>query len=218
MRTFLLGLIGLSVVGVVAIVGMHGVSQMTAINPTVSSVLVAEEAESYTIQVEYPQFGLESIDKQIRDEIETAVEELKSLPPNPPESAVPKVSLDGMFENVYIGPEIISAKLILSQYTGGAHQMTIISGINFDRMNGRRLLLDDVLPMIGKSVQELSQESTVQLRTKFGNDLFPEGADTNPENFSSFVIAADSVTFIFQPYQVAAYAAGPQEISFARVK
>ena len=48
--------------------------------------------------------------------------------------------------------------------------------------------------------------------------MFEEGADTNPENFSSFVISADKVTFIFQQYQVAAYAAGPQEVSFERKK
>ena len=70
--------------------------------------------------------------------------------------------------------------------------------------------------MIGMTLEQVSAAATSQLKAKLGDAMFEEGANTNPENFSSFIISNDKVTFIFQPYQVAAYAAGPQEISVER--
>lgn len=177
---------------------------------------IQEDSAVYTINVQYPQFGIPAIDAQIRKSVEDAVLEFKSLPPNPPDSATPKNEFTGTFDSVYVGPDVVSVKLILSQYTGGAHPLTLFSGANYDRKTGRLLLLDDALRLIGKSVQQVSAEATAQLETKLGDAMFEEGANTNPENFSSFVISTDTVTFIFQQYQTAAYAAGPQEVSFRR--
>ena len=183
----------------------------------VQTAAVQKDSSTYTVDVQYPQFGIAAVDADIKSKIDAVVAEFEALPPNPPESATPKNEFTGTFENVYIGPDVVSAKLILSQYTGGAHPMTIFSGVNYDRATGKQLLQDDVFKMIGKTVEEVSAEATAKLKAKLGDTMFEEGANTNPENFSSFIISADEVTFIFQPYQVAAYAAGPQEVSFARV-
>ena len=56
-----------------------------------------------------------------------------------------------------------------------------------------------------------------QQYSPLGNALFADGALPKPENYQTFVVGADSVTFIFQEYQVAPYAAGPQEVSLPRV-
>jgi hypothetical protein len=104
-----------------------------------------EEGDAYTIDVKYPQFGIPAIDAKIKSAIDDAVKEIKDMPANPPDSATPQNSLDGSYDSVYVGPDIISVVLQLSQYTGGAHPMTILSGMNFDRKSGKQLLLDDVL-------------------------------------------------------------------------
>ena len=184
----------------------------------VATSTIQEEVAAYKIHIYYPQFGIASIDKQIRKNIDDAVAEFKTFPQNPHDSATPQNTFDGLYDSVYIGPDFISAKLILSQYTGGAHPMTLFSGVNYDPTTGTSLLLDDALKLIGKTVGDISEASTAQFKTKFGDGFFSEGATTNPENFSSFVISKDTVTFIFQQYQVAAYAYGPQEMSFPRVK
>ena len=182
----------------------------------VTTARVQENSAGYTIDVSYPQFGIPAIDLQIKKAIDDSVAEFKTSPPNPGDSAMPKYSFDGSFDSVYVGPDVISVKLILSQYTGGAHPLTLISGLNYDRTTGGRLLQSDAFAMLGLSVGEVSAAATAELKEKLGDTMFMEGADTNPENFSSFVISADKITFIFQQYQVAAYAAGPQEVSFAR--
>lgn len=177
---------------------------------------IREESETHRMDVEYPQFGIPAIDADIKEKVEAAVAEFQALPANPPESVSAQHTLDGSFENVYIGPNIVSFALVLSQYTGGAHPLTIISGLNYERATGRQLLQNDAFAMIGMSVEEVSEATTAKLKTRLGDSMFEEGANTNPENFSSFLVSADSVTFIFQAYQVAAYSAGPQEVSFPR--
>ena len=188
----------------------------TPANLTMQTGQIHEDTDTYAINVQYPQFGVAAIDDQIQKAVEDAADEIRSYPPNPPDSAVTQNTLDGSFDKVYMGPDIVSLELELSQYTGGAHPMTILSGMNFDRATGKRLGLDDALKLIGRSVAEVSAEATLQFRSKFTDAFFSEGADTNPENYSSFVISDKKVTFIFQSYQVAAYAAGPQEVSFER--
>jgi hypothetical protein len=183
-----------------------------------TTATVQEETDTYLIDIQYPQFGIPSIDADIKGKIDASVAEFKAIPPNPPGSATLQNEFTGTFEDVYMGPDVVSIKLILSQYTGGAHPMTIVSGLNYDRATGRQLLQQDAFAMLGLSAEEISAKATAELKAKLGDNMFEEGANSNPENFSSFVISEDSVTFIFQPYQVAAYAAGVQEISFDKVQ
>ena len=190
----------------------------TSTDGEVTVAAVREESNTYVIDVKYPQFGISAIDADIKSKVDASAAEFKALPPNPPGSATPQNEFTGSFENAYVGPDVVSVKLILSQYTGGAHPMTIFSGLNYDRATGRQLLQDDAFKMIGLTVDEVSARATTELKAKLGDTMFEEGANSNPENFSSFIISEDKVTFIFQPYQVAAYAAGVQEVSFDREK
>ena len=177
---------------------------------------IQESEATYAIDVSYPQLGIANIDTQIKEIVSNSVTEFKSLPANPAGSATPQNSFDGSFDSVYVGPDVVSVKLTLSQYTGGAHPLTLVSGLNYDRATGRQLLQSDAFAMLGLSVDEISAAATAELKTKLGDAMFEEGANTNPENFSSFVISENEITFIFQQYQTAAYAAGVQEVRFPR--
>jgi len=184
----------------------------------ITTASVREETDSHLIDVKYPQFGIPTIDSDIKDKVEVALAEFRDYPANPPESVVVKNEFTGTFEDVYVGPNVVSVKLILSQYTGGAHPMTIVSGLNYDRATGRQLLQQNAFEMLGLTAEEISAQVTTELKEKLDDAFFEEGANSNPENFSSFAISKDTVTFIFQAYQVGPYAAGPQEVSFTRTK
>ena len=183
---------------------------------SVTTETVQEDSEEHLIDAEYPQFGAATIDADIKSKIETTIRDFKAIPPSPPEVLTPKNEFSASFEDVYIGPDVISLKLVFSEYTGGAHPISIVSGLNYERATGRQLLQSDAFAMLGLSVEEVSVQATAELRAKLGTSMFEEGANSNPENFSSFVISEDRITFIFQPYQVASYAAGVQEVSFER--
>ena len=182
----------------------------------VQTLDIQDSSANYDIVGKYPSFGVAPFDAVIKNAVDTAVMEIKNAAaPNP---ATYKNALDIRFSNAYIGPDILSVELAISQYTGGAQPLTIISGLNYDRVMGKVLTLNDVLPMIGLTIDQLAAQATEQLKAKLNGSIFPEGLSTNPENFSSFAVSADKVTFIFQPNQVTAYAAGPQEVSFPRTK
>ena len=216
MKKAALALLSIIAIGVGAYVYTQRPAMRSGGEPSLSTAEIQAATAAYTVDVQYPQFGNAHIDAQIRADVERAVAEFEALPPNPPDSAAAQSSFTGRFDKVYIGPDVVSVELILSQYTGGAHDITLLSGENFDRTTGIKLGLEDALRLIGMTVQQVSASSSEQFRQKLGDAFFSDGASDDPNNFSSFVISKDAVTFIFQEYQVAAFAAGPQFISFPR--
>ncbi len=181
-----------------------------------------EEADTYTVNANYPQFGIPTIDENVRAVVSEAVAQFKediAAGPPPPDSAVLRYEFESMFDSAYVGPDVISARLIISAYLGGAHGNAVIHGLNYDRETARVLTLDDALSMIDLTLEEVAGRAKTELAAKLGTDvIFLSGADPTPENYGTFVVGPEAVTFVFQLYQIALYAAGVQEVSFARVR
>ena len=185
----------------------------------VSTTTIAEKTSDYEIDARYPQFGAPAVDTKIRTLVEGDIAELKGDAEGRALDApdMPPYQYDAFFDHVYRGPDVVSARLMTNVYTGGAHGLPTVIGINIDRVSGRELTLDDALEMIGLSLRQLATEAKRQLEANQGEPLqFPEGASPVQENYATFYISKDKVTFVFQPYQVAAYAAGAPEISIPR--
>lgn len=181
--------------------------------------IISESTATYRIEVHYPQFGIAAADEKIKAVVDRAVAAFKEYPANPPGSAVPQNELTGSFSSAYVGPDIVSVALSISEYTGGAHPNTAIIGVNVDRTTGKELSLNDALALIGKSLEEVAQVSLEALKATLGDDIIaPEGASPTVENYSTFLISEDRVTFVFNNYQVAPYSAGQQYVWFKRVK
>ncbi|MBI2612293.1 DUF3298 domain-containing protein [Candidatus Kaiserbacteria bacterium] len=204
-----------------------GLTRLPAVSNILPGVQVAtaterEDTDTFTVDAKYPQFGIASIDADIKATVEGAVTEFKNdtaAGPPPPDSAVTQYEFQSMFDLAYVGADVVSAKLVVSTYMGGAHSNAAIYGLNYNRETGNRLTLDDALSMVGLSLEEVAERAKTELNAKLGTDIIsPEGADPTPENYSTFIVSPDQVTFIFQVYQIAPYAAGPQEVSFARVE
>lgn len=178
-----------------------------------------EEGDTYTISVEYPFFQVLAIDAAIRAPIDAGIADIRALPPNPPESAAGKHEFGGSIGGVYVSAQIVSAELLLWQYTGGAHALPVTVGVNVNPQTGRALTLDDALALTGKTLEEVSVEALAELNAELGeNIIFAEGAAPTADNYGTFLINDTEVTFVFQVYQVAAYAAGPQKVVFPRVQ
>lgn len=193
-------------------------ARTTPIASAVQTAHIQEDTATYTINMNYAVTGITAVDAAVKYDIDAAVAEFKGYPSNPADSAVPKNELNSDVGPVYIGQDVVSVELLISEYTGGAHPNTIINAVNIDRKSGREVALSDALALIGKSLPDVSRESLAQLKQKLGDIVFEDGAQPNSDNFQTFLIDAANVTFVFQNYQVAPYAAGPQFISFTRVK
>jgi hypothetical protein len=184
---------------------------------SMTTAQIHENTGTYSINAQYPQFGIPSIDTQIQKAVEAAAADIRSSPANPPDSAVMQNTLDVSFDKVYAGPDVVSVELILSEYTGGAHPNTAFTGMSFDRATGTELTLDDALKLTGLTLDQVAAQSSVQLQQQLGDGFqFRDGASPAADNYSQFLVDEKNVTFIFGEYQVAAYAAGVQYVSFPR--
>lgn len=218
----------LIIVGVAYILFTYGsqgpeiASVATSTNATTTEmrvVHVEEDTDAYSIDATYPQFGIPVVDAEIKKTVEAGLAAFRSYPQNPPESSTPKNSFYEKFEKVYQGADVISVSLIASEDTGGAHPNTSIITVNVDPRTGHVLTLDDALALIGKDLDQVASGALAQVKAELGAEaLFAEGFAPKRENYAMFRVTNNAVIFVFNVYQVAAYAAGPQEAVFARVK
>lgn len=212
----ILGIALLVAIYLVALYGVHRSPVVESAVTSISTTTIATSTETYSIDLSYPKFGIAGADASVQSVIDKAVSEFVAFPPNPTPVAA-KNELVGEYQLVNPGPDIVSAREELYQYTGGAHGGTVIYGFNFHK-DGTEVTEEEALSLIGKDLQAVSAEASRQLNAQFGMVQFPEGAAPTAENYRTFLIGTSTVSFIFQQYQVEAYAAGSPTIVFPRVR
>jgi len=216
-------LIGGGIYALIAYAPKHGAgpadsTTVQMATTSLTTVSINEDTDVYHIGVEYPQFGIPALDVPVKKMVEKALSDFRNYPANPADSAVPKNDFIGSFSSAYIGPDVASVAITISEYTGGAHPNTNIFGVNVDLKTSREIALSDALTLIGKSLADVAAGAEAQVRAEIGDSVFEDGFAAQSENYSVFTIDKDTVHFIFNSYQVAAYASGPQFADFARVK
>lgn len=125
--------------------------------------------------------------------------------------------LDIDYELFSFSPSVASIQFRAYEYTGGAHGMTTFQTFTFDLDAGRLLTLADLFaPGVDPlaTIAPLVQASlAAQLGDMADAAWIEEGASPDPANYQDWLLTPEALTFIFEPYQVAAYAAGPQTVS-----
>ncbi len=108
--------------------------------------------------------------------------------------------------------------VIFSNYesTGGAHPNTSSFALNYDLKNNRQLELKDLFIPSANYLKQISTYSLTDLKKRTGemsdSEWLQNGAGPKAENYKSWTIANDGLHFLFDSYQVAAYAAGNFEV------
>lgn len=117
------------------------------------------------------------------------------------------------------------------QYTGGAHGMTTESGMTFRKSDGRRLGLEMFVNLQSDELHQLTKEGlkeyfkscgeTVNTDKELKEMLFIDD-DVNflPYPKQPPYLTTEGVTFEYQPYEIAPYAAGLPKftIPFAKIR
>lgn len=112
---------------------------------------------------------------------------------------------------VYQTEQLISVFATYCTYTGGAHPNTILLSWNFDLESGEFFepeILDE-----GGDLREYVQSAMArQVREEKLQDLYWEDYETTLADWSNYAVSFDEtgMTVAFSPYELAAYAAGPQ--------
>jgi hypothetical protein len=165
--------------------------------------------------VEYP-FVEQTVDAFIE---ETRTEFLGFVT-TPETFSVPSVAtffLSITYEEYQFSDTIVSLVFTVAEYTGGAHPNSWYKTFTFDLEQEQEILLDDLFIEGSDPLAVISPIVQEDLAETLGDMADPawieEGTGENPENYQNFAITPDELIFFFPPFQVAAYAAGPQQVS-----
>ncbi len=118
--------------------------------------------------------------------------------------------------------DLISIEFTVSSYSAGAaHPNSYTEVVNFDLRNGKLLKLADLFLPGSKYLQAIAA-NCIQILTKQaekeGSDgmldegWIKRGAAPELTNYDNWTITRKGLGVTFDPYQVAAYAAGPQHV------
>ncbi|MCK9445398.1 DUF333 domain-containing protein [bacterium] len=181
-----------------------------------------ESGSNYAIETRYPFVG--AIDNgQVNVEISNFIESVKS---SFKEAVVNLEDWGGdntlriYYQTHELNNDFVSIRFEISEYTGGAHPMTYSKSFNYDLKQNKIINLSDILDSSKNYLNSISEKS-IQYLLKINiekgvtdEDWTKEGAGPKEENFQTFTFDKNNIVFYFDPYQVAAYVAGRQEVTF----
>lgn len=190
--------------------------------PVLTTREISREGDSprYIIQVRYPQ--IESYHRQdnlFNFFIERAMEDFVSsfiaeLPALPTEDDLEDLTngLTADYRTTYIDSKQISINFLQSVYfAGAAHPLPFSRTINYDLRWDRTLELEELFTPGTPYLERISEFALDDLRRQ-GVLEWEEGAAPSAENYDSWNVTLEGLLFTFDPYQVAPYAAGFQEV------
>lgn len=179
-----------------------------------------ENGSNYSIEIIYPFIGgIESVNVnlEINDFIQNIISQFKTTVSSA-DAWQGKNTFKIFYDPHEINSDFISIRFETDEYTGGAHSDNISYSFNYDLKNDKVLSLSDIFDSQSDYIKIISEKSIDYLsklnqQEAFTNeDWIKEGAGYSEGNFKTFTINKDVITFYFNPYQVAPYAAGMQEV------
>lgn len=204
--------------------------EFTAAVRVVPKVLRENNKEGkYSVSVEYPQIEGDSrfdgFNQQARSMISKDVAAFKASEGNPGEDETALAdeaqtsTLDIGYNIRFATDDLISVEFSESQYErGAAHGSNLTVVLNYDVKNKKKLALADLFQpksnylsvMSAYCIKDLQDQS--KKNDMLMADQIKEGAGPRADNYGAWTITRKGLWITFDPYQVAAYAAGPQHV------
>ena len=117
--------------------------------------------------------------------------------------------------------DLISVAFRVGAYSrGAAHPNSSTTVLNYDVKSGKKLSLSDLfnpksdyLSVISSyCIKDLKQQAKKVKDSMLSDDSIASGASARADNYKAWAITRKGLWIIFDPYQVAPYAAGPQYV------
>ena len=183
---------------------------------------ITEKSDTAEVTLAYPQFGIASIDSEVEAFAKQKHAEFKEFFAERSATDQP-YSTDLSFEIARNDDQMLEVLFTHSYYFGGAHPNMNRYSFNYLMPSAARVYVPELFTKEGfKRVSELA---IADLKPKLtGPDGMADahqvemGAGPFSDNFHAFVLTAEELAIYFDPYQVAAYAAGPQEVHIPLTK
>lgn len=124
--------------------------------------------------------------------------------------------LETRADTVHSSAKALTVKVETYAYTGGAHPNSSLSFYTFDRKTGRMLTLDDMVEDTTALLGILEQTFRQQQKIGPNANLEAEGYFLRDGHFflpANVGTTRNGLIFYYNPYEIAAYAVGPVEIT-----
>lgn len=186
----------------------------------VAKLQFAETKPHYSLEFSYPKTGLSAIDRSI----ESWARKLASDFAADANEFDSRGAVPWRAELTYEIPRndgaVFAVAFTYYLNSGGAHPNSFSETFHFLLPDGYRAELAEIFTQRG--IARISSISIARLKRDLaGPGYLPDmnwiksGAGPNARNFRSFVLMPSELVITFDAYQVAAYAAGPQEVRIA---
>ena len=202
-----------------------------AVRVTPKVIKEANKEKRFTVEAEYPQIEgntrFDGFNREARSLVTKNVAAFKTAETEEADtdSELPVETQDSSlnlgYEIRYATDELISIEFTEGTYSrGAAHGNSNTTVLNYDVKNGKKLALADLfnpksnfLSVISAyCLKDLRDQAKKEEGTMLQEDMIKEGASPRADNYRAVTITKKGLWVIFDPYQVAAYAGGPQHV------
>lgn len=182
---------------------------------------------NFHLDIVSPAFGLSAIDEAINTYITQSqtefIKDAKELFDEDEVEYTPHASLDITYEVLNDKDDILSVKFDEYLYLWGAHGTPTITTFTLNKKTGKLITFSSkkILEKFSKLVRPALTKYLTEIEMSDGNWIL-EWTEPMWANFSTFTLESDgngkilSITFYFQPYQVAWYAAGMPAVKISK--
>lgn len=190
----------------------------------VDSLVLAEPAFNYRVAVAYPQIAdldtpaARRVNAAIRDSVEAFAASIRPDPVEFTGDAEADHFLVGEAEGgpaaTALSGRILSSRVDVYAYTGGAHGNLFSFPFTYDLATGAPVHLDDLFHGGTAWLDTLAMHVTDRLIAQRGTGwMFEDAIPPDESYFPIFTLEPDSLRLFFPPYAIAAYALGPSEVA-----
>ena len=194
----------------------------------VKSIEIKETNDKYEIQVNYPEFfnsvffeaekiANTFLKDQLSDNVERFKNDFAENNINIPEM---KSTMETDYEEIMLTDKLASIRFDNYQYVAGAaHPNSFYSVFNYNFEKNKQIELVDFFNLGSDFLPIISNIAFQDIRRQLEEvDLFAEktlrqGLESNINNFSNFNFDKEKIIFVFDAYQLGAYAIGPRFVS-----
>lgn len=185
----------------------------------VKDVVISDKASYYTIDAVYPQVKDDVITGYFKNFVDSAIASFKddtSWAAGDGANAAPAEAGALSLDIKYTEQKSAAADnyvFSITTYTGGAHGLQATKTFSFSP-TGQQIMLAALFKNGITGLKTIAPYVRQTLAQQPGADtqMINDGTAPTADNFQNFVITDDGLTFIFDPYQVAPYAAGTQTV------
>jgi hypothetical protein len=213
-------------------VSQQPIAFTAAVRVTPKVIKEANKEKHYTIDAEYPQIEgdarFDGFNREARSLVTKDVAAFKAGQTPDEGNAGTDVPAESQDSSLNMGYEIRLATdgLISIEFTeatyeaGAAHGNSATTVLNYDVKNGKKLALADLFNPKANYLSVISTYCISNLRDRakrdqdamIDEDMMKTGAAPQASNYQACAITKKGLWVTFDPYQVAAYAAGPQHV------